>query len=1030
MIKLIPFFFFLLLLNLTAASSPPMQITNKAPVISAGVDQTIVLPSNTVTLSGTATDDKLPNPPGVLTITWRQKSGPEVVPFSNRHSLTTKVTFTKAGLFKFELAVSDGQFISRDTVLITVNLKQLQNTPPVVNSGPDMQITLPNSAALRGQITDNSPLNSLSIKWILVSGPPGITIVTPTSASTSVLFPSVNTYVLRLSVSDGQFTTTDDITIRTLSSSGTNQPPVITAGPDRFITLPVNTVTLNGSATDDGLPVPPAGINITWSQLGGSPPAAISNNKLPTTSVTFTTEGTYRFQLRAADGVFVKTDTVFVVVKPQPVIPSSLKTVQIPGPDKVPGFDFTQFVVNIDAAVKLGKALFWDIQVGSDGKVACATCHFQAGADTRTKNQLHPGASLFLAGKGPNAQLTLDDFPFSINKSNDDIAGSSGVFGNSFGDILPDSESEQGTLLSESVFSVNGINVRRVTRRNAPSVINAVFYYRNFYDGRASAVFNGVNPFGPRDRDARVFEISGSSVNQVTVAIPLSSLASQAVGPPMDHNEMSFDGRTFRKLGKKLLKLKPLAKQLVSPSDSKLGTISASPSPGLNASVTYSSLIRQAFNPKWWNSDKIITFSGSTPVISDPTGTPLSTNQFTVMEVNFSLFFGLAIQLYEATLVSNDSKFDRFREGTAVLSTQESRGLNLFMNKGRCISCHNGPEFSNATVTAKNKFGVVDRMLMKNGTAALYDIGFYNIGIRGTNEDQSLGTDVSGFPLAYVKQITTGTRIDTFTFTTAKFQVPGAIRSGERIVINGAFKVPTLRNIELTGPYFHNGGKATLKELMIAYNAGNLFRSENINDMPPDITALNLTGTEENDIIAFMLTLTDPRVKNRQAPFDHPQLIINNGHPGDQNSVTNDGMGKATDAVFQLSAVGSSGGTPFTPFLSGNPFLGKPGAELEEETEEMIPDKFSLSQNFPNPFNPSTTIRYHLANESNVKLIVYNLLGEEVVTLVNEAQPTGTYEVRWNANQLATGVYIYRIEASPPGGLRDFIEVKKMLLIK
>gem|GEM_PF-1044919 len=1010
----------------------PTTATNQAPVVNAGVDKSITLPVNSIAMTGTATDDGLPNPPGTLTRTWSQSSGPGTVSFANISSPTTTVTFPVAGTYRLVLTGSDSQLIRRDTVQVVVN-QITGNTPPVVNAGLDQNIVLPNGASLNGQVTDNSQLNALVIRWTQVSGPVGVTFANPSSAVTSVVFPAASTFVLRLSASDGEFNSTDDVTIRTTSStSGSNQVPVLTAGSDKFIVLPLNTVTLNGSATDDGLPIPPAAINITWSQLSGPALSTIANIKTPATDVTFTSEGTYRFQLRVSDGAIIRTDTVFVVVNPQPVIPNSLKTVQVPGPDKVAGFDFTQFVVNTEAAIRLGKILFWDMQIGSDGKVACASCHFQAGADVRSKNQLHPGGSSFLAGKGANSQLTINDFPLSINKSNDDIVGSNGVFNNSFRDILAGSEAEQGTLISDGIFNVSGVNVRRVTRRNSPSVINAVYSYRNFYDGRANPVFNGVNPFGPRDPNARVLQVSGASVIPVSIAIPLSSLASQAVGPPLDHSEMSFDGRTFRKLGKKLLSLRPLAKQLVSTTDSRLGSLAANPSPGLISTVTYASLIQQAFNSKWWNSNKVITFSGNTPIVSDPTGNPLTTDQFTLMEANFSLFFGLAIQLYEATLVSNDSKFDRFREGITTFTAQETRGMNLFMNKGRCISCHNGPEFTNASVTAKNRFGAVDRMLMKNGTTALYDIGFYNIGIRATNEDLSLGIDLSGLPLSYVKQLTSGNRIDTFSVNTARFQVPGAIQANERIAVNGAFKVPTLRNIELTGPYFHNGGKATLKELMIAYNAGNLFRNENINNLPPDITALNLTSAEEDDIIAFMLTLTDQRVKNQQAPFDHPQLVINNGHPGDQNFVTNDGTGKATDALLQLAAVGSVGGTPLSPFLNGNPFLGKAGAEGEEpnETEEeAVPEKFTLEQNFPNPFNPTTTIRYKLPAESNVKLIIYNMLGEEVVTLVNEFQAIGSYDVTWNAANISSGVYIYRIEAKADE-TNSFIDVKKMMFIK
>ena len=88
------------------------------------------------------------------------------------------------------------------------------------------------------------------------------------------------------------------------------------------------------------------------------------------------------------------------------------------------------------------------------------------------------------------------------------------------------------------------------------------------------------------------------------------------------------------------------------------------------------------------------------------------------------------------------------------------------------------------------------------------------------------------------------------------------------------------------------------------------------------------------------------------------------------------------------------------------------------------PLNFSLSQNYPNPFNPSTKIKYDLPKESMVQLIIYNILGEKVAELVNTFQKAGSYNVEWNANKFASGVYIYRIKAG------DFISSKKLVLLK
>ncbi|NIR67878.1 MAG: T9SS type A sorting domain-containing protein [Aliifodinibius sp.] len=89
-----------------------------------------------------------------------------------------------------------------------------------------------------------------------------------------------------------------------------------------------------------------------------------------------------------------------------------------------------------------------------------------------------------------------------------------------------------------------------------------------------------------------------------------------------------------------------------------------------------------------------------------------------------------------------------------------------------------------------------------------------------------------------------------------------------------------------------------------------------------------------------------------------------------------------------------------------------------------LPLTFELKQNYPNPFNPTTTITYHLAKQSNVRLDVFNTLGQKVETLVQEKQSAGIYNVRFDARNLATGIYFYRIQAE------NFVKVQKMILMK
>jgi hypothetical protein len=95
------------------------------------------------------------------------------------------------------------------------------------------------------------------------------------------------------------------------------------------------------------------------------------------------------------------------------------------------------------------------------------------------------------------------------------------------------------------------------------------------------------------------------------------------------------------------------------------------------------------------------------------------------------------------------------------------------------------------------------------------------------------------------------------------------------------------------------------------------------------------------------------------------------------------------------------------------------------KADNSIPLKFNLSQNYPNPFNPVTKIKYELPRNINVTIKVYDLLGREVTTLINnEFRNAGNYEIEWNGSNYASGVYFYRIQAG------DFTDVKKMVLIK
>ncbi len=592
---------------------------------------------------------------------------------------------------------------------------------------------------------------------------------------------------------------------------------------------------------------------------------------------------------------------------------ASLKTVSIPGPT---ADELSSVVLDKQAAIVLGKAFFWDMQFGSDGVTACATCHFTAGTDNRWINQINPGfrrvdgngnpaadSNTFQSPLGPNHQLTAADFPLhklsNINNSgsavmsdNNNIVGSQGVYHYTFNDVVPGQAEEDETAMPDSVFSIsdgNGgmVNTRRSTPRNAPSVVNAVFNYRNFWDGRAQNIFNGVDPFGTGDPNAFLLQGDATAQNgfsQVKLRLSNSALASQAVGPPGSDVEMSATGRPFVKMGKKMLSLMPLAKQDVTIDDSVLGFLSAAPNHGLKAS--YVDLVKAAFQSKWWDSNAAVDANGNFL----HTGKPQNTAEYSLMEYNFSMFWGVAIQMYESTLVSDNSRFDQYMDGNRnALTSLEQRGLDRFTGKGGCSNCHNGAELTDAAVSNVANRGVVEQLL----GGRWHDVGFHNIGVRPTTDDLGIGTgDPSGLASLSVADMASQGLVN-----------GTAVPAGAPVSVRGAVKTPGLRNIELTGPYFVNGGQATLSQVVDFYSRGGDFASA---DVDPSLERAGFDSGDKQAVVAFLKSLTDERVRNQSAPFDHPSLTIGNGM-----SMVN---GTTQEQTITLPAIGRNGGAALPKF--------------------------------------------------------------------------------------------------------------------
>ncbi len=158
------------------------------------------------------------------------------------------------------------------------------------------------------------------------------------------------------------------------------------------------------------------------------------------------------------------------------------------------------------------------------------------------------------------------------------------------------------------------------------------------------------------------------------------------------------------------------------------------------------------------------------------------------------------------------------------------------------------------------------------------------------------------------------------------------------------------------------------------------------------------------------------------------QNIRHNGNLSTAGGLVSGNNFSSISTVGQASPIGIAEGQNF---FIGSGFINIILAEGEdivsaiELTEnDLIPKEFSLQQNYPNPFNPTTTIKYQNPELTFVTLKIFNLLGEEIRTLVSEEKPAGKYELKFDGTALPSGIYFYRIQAG------SFIETKKMILLK
>ena len=196
----------------------------------------------------------------------------------------------------------------------------------------------------------------------------------------------------------------------------------------------------------------------------------------------------------------------------------------------------------------------------------------------------------------------------------------------------------------------------------------------------------------------------------------------------------------------------------------------------------------------------------------------------------------LAIASFERTIISGDSPFDSFYYGGKkdALTEQQKRGFDLFLNEGRCVSCH----------------------VIEQTQAIFTDNRFHNIGVGISN----IQDEVPELASKFLKADLTLSEVDVEVLTDPRTSEIGRFAISHDFDDLGSFKTPTLRNIAVTAPYMHDGSIETLKDVMIHYNNGGVTDvGDPVNDfLSGGIRPLDLDEDQIDDLVAFMEALTSP----------------------------------------------------------------------------------------------------------------------------------------------------------------------------
>jgi PKD domain/Secretion system C-terminal sorting domain len=296
----------------------PAVVTAGPPVANAGSNQTITLPTNSATLTGSGSEAN----GTIKSYAWTESSGPSTAVIGSASLATTTVSGLAQGTYTFKLTVTDATGATASaTVTVTVNPAVVTAGPPVANAGSNQSITLPtNSATLTGSGSETNGTIS-SYAWTESSGPSTATIGSASSASTTVSNLVQGTYAFKLTVTDATGATASaTVTVTVNPAPVTPGAPVASAGSDQTITLPTNSSVLTGSGSETNGTIS----SYAWTQVSGPNTAAFGSAGSATTTVSGLAQGSYTFKLTVTDATGVTASaTMTVTVNAAAVTPGA-----------------------------------------------------------------------------------------------------------------------------------------------------------------------------------------------------------------------------------------------------------------------------------------------------------------------------------------------------------------------------------------------------------------------------------------------------------------------------------------------------------------------------------------------------------------------------------------------------------------------------------------------------------------------------------------------------------------------------------